>query len=160
MSIAGAALHSLPLFLELGTMEPETEPPPRNKAVLVSWSGGKDSCMALREIQRSPDLRVEALLTTITRDYDRISMHGVRRILLERQAISLRVPLHQILISKGASNVEYETKIGSRFIASAGSTRLHLAICFSKRSGPIVSSCSPGTGCSECIPSGNAIPSP
>ena len=91
-------------------MEPETELLPQNKAVLVSWSGGKDSCMVLREIQRSPDLRVEALLTTITRDYDRISMHGVRRILLERQAVSLRVPLHQILISKGASNVEYETK--------------------------------------------------
>jgi len=96
-------------------MEPETEPLPRDKAVLVSWSGGKDSCMVLREIQRSPDLRVEALLTTITRDYDRISMHGVRRILLERQAVSLRVPLHQILISKGASNVEYETKIGEAF---------------------------------------------
>jgi diphthamide synthase (EF-2-diphthine--ammonia ligase) len=96
-------------------MEPETEPPPRNKAVLVSWSGGKDSCMALREIQRSSDLRVAALLTTITRDYDRISMHGVRRILLERQAVSLRVPLHQILISKGASNVEYETRMGEAF---------------------------------------------
>lgn len=96
-------------------MEPETEPPPRNKAVLVSWSGGKDSCMALREIQRSSDLRVAALLTTITRDYDRPSMHGVRRILLERQAVSLRVPLHQILISKGASNVEYETRMGEAF---------------------------------------------
>jgi uncharacterized protein (TIGR00290 family) len=96
-------------------MEPETEPPPRNKAVLVSWSGGKDSCMALREIQRSSDLRVAALLTTITRDYDRISMHGVRRILLERQAVSLQVPLHQILISKGASNVEYETRMGEAF---------------------------------------------
>src|SRR6266481_9394463 len=96
-------------------MEPETEPLPRDKAVLVSWSGGKDSCMALREIQRSPDLRVEALLTTITRDYDRISMHGVRRDLLEQQAASLGVPLHEILISKGASNEEYEAKMGEAF---------------------------------------------
>ena len=89
----------------------------QEKAVLVSWSGGKDSCMALREIQRTANTRVAALLTTITRDYDRISMHGVRRVLLERQAASLGVPLHQILISKGANNDEYETKMGEAFAA-------------------------------------------
>ena len=83
--------------------------------MLVSWSGGKDSCMALREVQRTSNIRVEALLTTVTRDSDRISMHGVRRTLLERQATSLGVPLHQIFISKGASNEEYETKMGEAF---------------------------------------------
>ena len=77
-------------------------------SVLVSWSGGKDSCMALQEILRRPDIRVEALLTTVTDDYDRISMHGVRRALLERQAKSLRLPLQQVRISKGATNEEYE----------------------------------------------------
>ena len=86
--------------------------PTRREAVLVSWSGGKDSCLALHEIQKSPDLHVEALLTTVTRDFDRISMHGVRRVLLEQQAASLGLPLHQILISKGATNEEYESKLG------------------------------------------------
>ena len=71
--------------------------------------------MALREIQRKPDIRVEALLTTVTRDFDRISMHGVRRTLLEQQAASLGLPLRQIYISKGASNEEYETKMGEAF---------------------------------------------
>ena len=83
----------------------------------MCWSGGKDSCLALREIQRAPNMRVEALLTTLTRDYDRISMHGVRRILLERQAASLGLPLHQILISKSATNEEYESKMGEAFSA-------------------------------------------
>jgi hypothetical protein len=41
---------------------------------------------------------------TVTRDFDRISMHGVRRTLLEQQAASLGLPLYQILISKGATN--------------------------------------------------------
>jgi uncharacterized protein (TIGR00290 family) len=77
----------------------------------MSWSGGKDSCLALYEIQKSTDYRVAALLTTVTRDYDRISMHGVRRTLLERQVASLGFPLHQVLITKGASNHEYETKL-------------------------------------------------
>ena len=85
------------------------------KAVLVSWSGGKDSCMALRETQRAPNIRVEALLTTVTRDFDRISMHGVRRSMLEQQAASLRIPLRQIFISKGASNEEYEARMGEAF---------------------------------------------
>ena len=81
------------------------------KEVLMSWSGGKDSCLALYEIQKTRDYRVAALLTTVTSAYDRISMHGVRRVLLERQAASLGVPLHQVLITKGATNQEYETNL-------------------------------------------------
>jgi uncharacterized protein (TIGR00290 family) len=83
--------------------------------VLMSWSGGKDSCLALYEIQREVKYRVAALLTTVTRDYDRISMHGVRRVLLERQAAGLGLPLHEVFISKGATNEEYEMKIGEAF---------------------------------------------
>ena len=73
-------------------MENQTEDQPPAKSVLVSWSGGKDSCLALREIQRAPSMRVEALLTTVTREFERITMHGVRRTLLERQAASLGLP--------------------------------------------------------------------
>jgi uncharacterized protein (TIGR00290 family) len=85
------------------------------KAVLLSWSGGKDSCLALHQLQRKPDVSVAALLTTITRDFDRISMHGVRRVLLEQQADSLDIPLHPIFISKGASDNEYETTMADAF---------------------------------------------
>jgi diphthamide synthase (EF-2-diphthine--ammonia ligase) len=52
--------------------------------VLFCWSGGKDSAMALHALQSERDVRVAALLTTVTEEYDRISMHGVRRALLER----------------------------------------------------------------------------
>jgi uncharacterized protein (TIGR00290 family) len=83
--------------------------------VLMSWSGGKDSCIALHEIQRARSYSVAALLTTVTRDYDRISMHGVRRALLEKQAASLGFPLYQVLISKEASNEEYELKMVEAF---------------------------------------------
>ena len=86
-----------------------------NAMVLVSWSGGKDSCFALYETQMAAEHRVAALLTTLTRDYDRISMHGVRRELLEEQAASLGLPLHQVFISKDASNDEYEMKMGEAF---------------------------------------------
>ena len=81
-----------------------------DSGVVVSWSGGKDSCLALSEIRRTR--RVAALLTTITRDFDRISMHGVRRILLEQQADSLGIPLHKVFIAKGAGNEEFERATG------------------------------------------------
>lgn len=83
--------------------------------VLMSWSGGKDSCLALHDIQKGQEYRVAALLTTVTRDYDRISMHGVRRVLLEKQADSLGLPLHQVQISKDATNDEYELRMGEAF---------------------------------------------
>ena len=94
---------------------PEPEGQSQSQAVLLSWSGGKDSCLALWELQKTPNIRVAALLTTVTRDFDRVSMHGVRRVLLERQAASLGVPLHQILISRSATNQEYGTKMGEAF---------------------------------------------
>jgi uncharacterized protein (TIGR00290 family) len=81
--------------------------------VIVCWSGGKDSCLALEAIRRTRN--VAALVTTITRDFDRISMHGVRTALLERQAEALGLPLHKVFIGKGASNDEYETAMSDGF---------------------------------------------
>jgi len=79
--------------------------------VLLSWSGGKDSALTLYEIQKNRDWQIAGLLTTVTEGYDRISMHGVRRILLERQAQSIGLPLQKLFISNNATNEEYETKM-------------------------------------------------
>ncbi|HUK30816.1 MAG TPA: hypothetical protein VLV89_06855, partial [Candidatus Acidoferrum sp.] len=66
--------------------------------VLFCWSGGKDSCMALHELRRDPRYEIAVLLTTVTETYDRISMHGVRRVLVERQATALGLPLEVVTI--------------------------------------------------------------
>lgn len=76
--------------------------------VLMSWSGGKDSAMALHELRRSDTHQVVGLLTTVTRDHDRISIHGVRRELLARQAAALGLPLHEVFIPAESSNAVYE----------------------------------------------------
>ncbi len=81
--------------------------------VLFSWSGGKDSALALYELYKTQRYEVAALLTTVTQDYDRISMHGVRRVLLEQQAESVGLPLEKILITNQSTNEEYETKMRS-----------------------------------------------
>ena len=79
--------------------------------VLFCWSGGKDSAMALHALRRAVDCRIAALLTTITDEYDRISMHGVRRVLLQRQAESLGLPLHPVLIPPQCVNATYEERM-------------------------------------------------
>jgi uncharacterized protein (TIGR00290 family) len=81
------------------------------KKVLFTWSGGKDSAMAFYELKKSNGYEITGLLTTITEDYDRISMHGVRRALLEKQADFLRIPLEKVFISKQSSNEEYESRM-------------------------------------------------
>lgn len=88
----------------------------RNK-ILLSWSGGKDSALALYDLKQKRDLGVVALLTTITADYDRISMHGVRRELLEAQARSIGVRLEKVCISKNCSNEEWEEKIRAALLS-------------------------------------------
>ena len=59
----------------------------------INWSGGKDSAFALYLIQQQKKYRVDKLLTNVNAAYNRISMHGVRRELLEAQAISAGIPL-------------------------------------------------------------------
>ena len=82
--------------------------------VAFCWSGGKDSALALYELRQSAEYEVVALLTTLTRDFDRISMHGVRRELLLRQAQAIGLPVDEVWITQGASNAEYEAQMGAQ----------------------------------------------
>jgi uncharacterized protein (TIGR00290 family) len=79
--------------------------------VLFCWSGGKDSAMALHALRNQRDLSVAALLTTVTEGYERISMHGVRRALLLRQAQSIGLPLQEVRIPPQCVNPIYETRM-------------------------------------------------
>ena len=79
--------------------------------VIVSWSGGKDGALALHELLRTDSYEISTLMTIVTKDYDRINIHGVRQILLERQADSLGFPLEKLFISKKASMEEYESRV-------------------------------------------------
>lgn len=91
--------------------EQKAPTPPSTSApepVLMCWSGGKDSSLALHAALQDPTLRVAALLTTVTEGYERISMHGVRCDLLVAQAKALDLPLEQVRIPIKASNAIYE----------------------------------------------------
>lgn len=84
--------------------------------IILGWSGGKDSALALREILRDGHYEIAALVTTCTEGYDRISMHGVRCSLLERQAAELGLPLRKVFIPQKASNDAYEARMKEAFL--------------------------------------------
>lgn len=83
------------------------------EAVLLSWSGGKDCALALHVLRQTPGVEVAGLLTTITEGYDRISIHGVRRTLLERQAEATGLPLHPVSLPRDCSNEHYEARMAA-----------------------------------------------
>lgn len=80
-----------------------------------SWSGGKDSCVALHALRSCGQHDIAALVTTLTRDYDRISMHGVPRALLRLQADALELPLIEALVPSDCTNAIYEEAMGEAF---------------------------------------------
>jgi len=76
--------------------------------VVLAWSGGKDSTLALERLFNDERWRVTALLTTVTSGYDRIAIHGVRRSILHRQVDGLGLRLIEAEIPPGSSNETYE----------------------------------------------------
>jgi uncharacterized protein (TIGR00290 family) len=79
-------------------------------SVVLSWSGGKDSSLALWTL-RAEGVEPAALLTTINEDYGRISIHGVRRELLHAQAAALGLPLVEVGIPTECPNELYEERM-------------------------------------------------
>ena len=78
----------------------------KEKAIFC-WSGGKDSALCLYEVLQEGKYEVRYLLTTVNENFKRISMHGVREELLEKQAEAIGIPLMKMYVKEG-SNEEYE----------------------------------------------------
>jgi uncharacterized protein (TIGR00290 family) len=78
------------------------------KRVLLSWSSGKDSAWALHILRQRPEYELAGLLTTFNQAFDRVAMHGVRRVLVEQQAAAAGLPLWPVPLPWPCSNEQYE----------------------------------------------------
>ncbi|PSQ79127.1 MAG: hypothetical protein BRD33_01045 [Bacteroidetes bacterium QH_6_63_17] len=83
---------------------------PRNGYVLL-WSGGKDAMLALDVLHSQSPRRIEALLTTVVEDEERVTMHGTPLGLVQRQANALDLPLHVMRVPPRPSNEVYEARL-------------------------------------------------
>ncbi len=95
--------------------------------VVFSWSGGKDSAMALHALFRDPNFQVVSLLTTVTEGYERISMHGVRNELLRRQAESIGLPVQEVRIPPSCVNPIYEARMAEAVLRFRNRGVMHFA---------------------------------
>lgn len=100
--------------------------PKRKEPILLSWSGGKDSAMTLWQLRKSPDYVVTHLVTVLTEQDERITMHGVPRHLVEAQAEALGLPLTVVHVPQGAPNGLYCERIDATLVAfkEAGLTKI------------------------------------
>lgn len=80
------------------------------KKAIFAWSGGKDSALALHKIIEEKEFEVVGLMTTLNATHKRISMHGIREDLLEKQASTIGIPLIKMWVQEG-TNKEYEAQM-------------------------------------------------
>ena len=73
-----------------------------------SWSSGKDAALALHQLQTENQIEVSQLITTVNRHYERVSMHGLRNVLLEQQAAAIGIPLTMIELPEEPSMEVYD----------------------------------------------------
>lgn len=77
---------------------------------VVSWSGGKDSAMALNSLLSNNEIEVVALLTSFDDESEESQMHFVPLTLVEEQARNLSLPLYIMNVATGVAN-SYEDEM-------------------------------------------------
>jgi uncharacterized protein (TIGR00290 family) len=92
----------------------------------VAWSSGKDSAFALHLARSAGEIDVVALLTTLTVPYGRVSMHGVREELLDRQAEAAGLPCHKVLIPQACTEHVYQHEMSRALAGLRGQGVTHV----------------------------------
>jgi uncharacterized protein (TIGR00290 family) len=76
-------------------------------SLALSWSSGKDAAWTLHLLgQQGVDVSV--LVTTVVAEFDRVSMHGVRRRVVRQQAALVDLPLVEVVLPWPCSNEMYQ----------------------------------------------------
>lgn len=78
------------------------------KKTLLSWSSGKDSAWAVHVLRQDPGVELLGLFTSMNRKHNRVSMHGTRADMVERQAEALGLPLQTIQLPDPCTTEQYE----------------------------------------------------
>src|SRR5215467_2362106 len=97
--------------------ENRTKSPLEGARGFMNWSGGKDSALCLHKILESRQFQITHLLTSVNATHNRISMHGVRRSLLEAQSDAIGIRLETVELPEQPGMSEYEDKMMEKVTA-------------------------------------------
>ena len=98
----------------------------RKPKALISWSSGKDSAFSLHEVRRAGDLEVVGALTTVTANFGRVSIHGVREDVLRAQLDAAGLPPTIVPIPYPCPNEVYEARMGEAVARAKGAGITHI----------------------------------
>ncbi|MDC6366157.1 MULTISPECIES: diphthine--ammonia ligase [Flavobacteriaceae] len=87
---------------------------PQKHKTFFNWSSGKDSALALYHLQQQPEFQIERLLTTVNAHHNRVSMHGLRKEILEAQTNAIGIPLDIIEVPESPSMEDYNALMGAK----------------------------------------------
>lgn len=92
------------------------------KKAYFNWSSGKDSALALYQVLQAKEYSVTQLVTTVNKDFERVSMHGLREELLDAQVAQLQIPLQKIYFPAEVSMTAYDTtmRIATQKLSAQG----------------------------------------
>jgi uncharacterized protein (TIGR00290 family) len=93
---------------------------------ILSWSSGKDSAFALHEVRRLGLAEVVAVLTSVNETFDRVSMHGTRKALLDAQVAALGLPLIEVRLPWPCPNEVYEARMAEALAGIAAQGIRHM----------------------------------
>ncbi|OFZ45500.1 MAG: ATP-binding protein [Bacteroidetes bacterium RIFCSPHIGHO2_02_FULL_44_7] len=94
--------------------------------LFLNWSSGKDSSLALYYLLKDNRYEVRCLLTSMNSAHDRVSMHGLRRRLLEAQLKALNLPSKTIELPEVTDMETYGKKM-KEAVRALRSEGLHYA---------------------------------
>ncbi len=98
--------------------------PKEKEMILLFWSGGKDSALALHYLKQDPNFEVVGLVTTFDREKNAVKFHGIPDSLIIDQAKMLKLPLQRIFLPDNCSNEEYIDHVG-KILAVFGKRGIH-----------------------------------
>jgi uncharacterized protein (TIGR00290 family) len=89
----------------------------------MSWSGGKDSCLALYKALNQ-GIEIKFLLNFISRKYQRGCFHGISKDLITAQAKAIGIELVQFAVSDDMQTYEQEFKTAVNELKSKGAREM------------------------------------
>lgn len=95
--------------------------------ILLSWSTGKDSAWTLHVLRQSVGWDIAGLVATVNIAFGRVSMHGVREELLERQAQAVGLPLWKVPLPYPCPNEAYESAMRELILRAKEAEVTHFA---------------------------------
>jgi uncharacterized protein (TIGR00290 family) len=85
------------------------------KKITISWSGGKDSALALDKVRQDPAYEIAHLHTVISASTRRVGLHGIHEDLIDAQAASMQIAVIKCYLEEDETTQSYERMILSLY---------------------------------------------